>query len=492
MNGQVPSLLDRPKHERIRSKAAALREVFYEGDPLTGLERDIERMYVTEKYTKQQKYKKRNSMRFKVVWSMSDFNRLQEQKNYRMNDMEYFGTSKPTFIPFDLDDSLSHMYTHQDIMKTNKVRRIFSYFTDTKAYQRGQKRSQMQSMILLQRILMYIDSWEFVNSMDIPNDFHINHSIANMHIWLLHQRLRDFSENKFAFQLREELIDAYNTMTSQEMDEVDVLRKAKKIEDLDNYMFAIRRNFDFHFYINGKSVENPYYKVDALVWSSIFHEKVPRYSEQVYKMSEYLIQHFKYLQSLKFTDIERGEVDWSAYKVPFNYQTKVERINPPLSEEDFQREHDSPYKVKKYHYSFRLPEELTEDNLQRTYINLCTNAFFHNKDKTVREENLDLDSLTSQEREKVIYKLKKELEDMSAVADHQDSFFSPVMKSPTQTQFGIWKKNLFIPLTDQLEEQAQRKFDEQNEAKRRAKEQNLAFRQEVSGLHDIDAQDRKL
>lgn len=71
--------------------------------------------------------------------------------------------------------------------------------------------------------------------------------------------------------------------------------------------------------INGKSVDNPYYKLDALIWSSIFHEKVPRYSHQVYKMSEYLVQHYFYLKSLSFLDIEKGMVDWCAYRVPFNY-----------------------------------------------------------------------------------------------------------------------------------------------------------------------------
>ena len=89
--------------------------------------------------------------------------------------------------------------------------------------------------------------------------------------------------------MREELIDAYNKMTYNEMQDIDVLKKAKKIEDLDNYMFAVRRNLDFHFFINARSVENPYFKLDALVWSSIFHEKVPRYSDKVYKMTEYLI-----------------------------------------------------------------------------------------------------------------------------------------------------------------------------------------------------------
>ena len=70
---------------------------------------------------------------------------------------------------------------------------MISYFTDVKAFERGQKRSVMQASTLLQRMLMYIDSWEFVNTMDSPNDFHINNSIANMHIWLLYTRLRDFA-----------------------------------------------------------------------------------------------------------------------------------------------------------------------------------------------------------------------------------------------------------------------------------------------------------
>ena len=142
---------------------------------------------------------------------------------------------------------------------------------------------------MISRFLLYIDSWEFVNTMDVENDFHINHSIANMHVWLLYQRLRDFSENKYAFQLKEELIESFNKLTKAEMNDVDVLRKQKKIDDIENYLFAIRRNLDFHFFINAKSVENPYYKLDALVWSCIYHEKVPRYSEKVQKMSEYLI-----------------------------------------------------------------------------------------------------------------------------------------------------------------------------------------------------------
>jgi len=103
-----------------------------------------------------------------------------------MNDGEYFANIKPKFVPFDLDKALECMHTHQDIQKTSKIRRMMTYFTDVKAFERGSKRSNMEATTILQRILMYIDSWEFVNSMDIPNDFHINHSIANMHVWLIY------------------------------------------------------------------------------------------------------------------------------------------------------------------------------------------------------------------------------------------------------------------------------------------------------------------
>ena len=138
-----------------------------------------------------------------------------------------------------------------------------------------------------------------------------------------------------------------------------------------------------------------------------------------------------YLKSLSFTDLEKASVDWSAYRVPLNYANKVMKLNPPLTEEEFEKEHDSNYKVKKYHYSFRHPEELTPEALQKTFVNLSTAAFFHNKEKTVRAENLNLDSMNTEERELVMYNMKRELEVMSELPDQNDNFFSKVKQSPT-------------------------------------------------------------
>ena len=71
-----------------------------------------------------------------------------------------------------------------------------------------------------------------------------------------------------------------------------------------------------------------------------------------------------------------------------------------------------------------------------------------------------------------MYNMKRELEELSELPNHNDSLFT----TPTQTQFSIWKKNLFVPLADQLEEQAKRKLAEIEEAKLREQEKDLVFR----------------
>ena len=63
-----------------------MMNTFYNGDKLSDLELDIERMYISEKLEKNNNYAKQKSFRFKVNWTISDLNRYQDQRNYRMND----------------------------------------------------------------------------------------------------------------------------------------------------------------------------------------------------------------------------------------------------------------------------------------------------------------------------------------------------------------------------------------------------------------------
>jgi hypothetical protein len=75
MNGSVVPLIEKAKHDAIRQKVNALHKIFYNGDPLTAFEEDIERMYVNDKHEKVAAYNKRKSLRYKVRWSISDLNK---------------------------------------------------------------------------------------------------------------------------------------------------------------------------------------------------------------------------------------------------------------------------------------------------------------------------------------------------------------------------------------------------------------------------------
>lgn len=107
-----------------------------------------------------------------------------------------------------------------------------------------------------------------------------------------------------------------------------------------------------------------------------------------------------------------------------NYKDRVVKVNPPLSAEEFEKEYSSPYKIKKYHYNFRQEDELNEENLRKTFVNLCTSAFFHNKEKTIREEHLNFDAMNSNERQEVVFRMKKQLETLGELPITNESFFS--------------------------------------------------------------------
>jgi hypothetical protein len=74
MNGSVVSLIDKTKHDQLTEQTAALANIFYNGDPLTPYEIELERMYIDAKLTKHNEYKKRKVNRFKVKWTISDLN----------------------------------------------------------------------------------------------------------------------------------------------------------------------------------------------------------------------------------------------------------------------------------------------------------------------------------------------------------------------------------------------------------------------------------
>lgn len=238
------------------------------------------------------------------------------------------------------------------------------------------------------------------------------------------------------------------------------MRKERKIDSIENYLFAIRKNFDNHFYINGKTAENPYFKIDALVWSCIYHEKIPRYADKVYKMSEYLMRCFKLIKTLDFQQIEGGNIDWNACRIPINYEDRVIKYNVPLSEYEFKREMNTSYKIKKYHYNYRWADELSDEYLKKTFINMVTHDKLYTKnDKSVKTEDLNFDALQGEDKKEMVFRLKQKLDEYGSLPTDNPEILVDENKrtSAIASQFEIWQKNMILPLSEQLSEQHERK-----------------------------------
>ena len=125
---------------------------------------------------------------------------------------------------------------------------------------------------------------------------------------------------------------------------------------------------------------------------------------------------------------------------------------------------------------------------------MSTKALFDRKDKVVSVDKLNYDLMNSKEKEEIMYKMKQELEKYSELPLDSNKYFSSIKQgSPLATQFMLWKKNLMIPLTDQLEEQAKRKMGEIEAAKYAETQKDQAFSalSENDELYDLDAQKNK-
>ena len=140
-----------------------------------------------------------------------------------------------------------------------------------------------------------------------------------------------------------------------------------------------RNTFDHHFKKNPTTSKNPYYKIDALAWSNIYLEKVDRYSPEVYLMGEYIVKSYNYFKQLSFDDIDKGRFHFDAYRCDLDYYEKIVKINPPLSEEEFEAELDSPSVKKKFFYNY--DEEDLEMPIDVEKNNVIDHRFYRIKNK---------------------------------------------------------------------------------------------------------------
>jgi len=238
---------------------------------------------------------------------------------------------------------------------------------------------------MLLRIEDYINSIEFTHLLDLPPDFHIEFAIFNFHVWLIVRRLQR-EKSKKAELMWKCLLRSFERYTQREIMKIHLRKKNDFVKDI-NYFAEMNRNtFEKHFYSNYKTAQNPYYKVDALVWSTIFYEKVERYSDRVYLMAEYCVAHFRYINTLSVDEIYASQIDFDLYRNSLDFKEKIQEVNPPLTEEEFEEELNSENKIKSFFYnyddpSYQMPIDMDKKKaVDRRLVNLMLKV-----DRTVRK-----------------------------------------------------------------------------------------------------------
>lgn len=255
--------------------------------------------------------------------------------------------------------------------------------------------------LILSRLFILLNSEDFIKTFDCELDFYISNAILSMHLWLICQRLNDFKRSKIASDLITEILKITKSDANKEFQQVDTLRKISKFRNIEELYEEQKVNLHWHFKIYNSTADNHFYKIDGLVWSQIFREKIPRYDDRVYKMSHYLIHHFNQFKNLSLENFENFEYTFDLNCIPVNYKDKILNFNEKLDDETFMKEKFSNFQVKKYSYDYKTLKERDSKELMKTFF---TQTFYNTFDKknyslrSRRKEDQLYDELKDEER----------------------------------------------------------------------------------------------
>ena len=356
LNGDVAPMEECKKDEELRSKSVDIYRRFFFGDDLSPLELIIEKHYLVRKQLKNAVFMKTYRPMYNCTWTRSEQKRGQSVVNYMDKDLNFYDEFRFHYEP----TNASEYYKNQEkLMLINKENFLYKmrFKYDKYMYEiKGEERYNRIASTLVQRILEWVHSIEFNHVLKLPPDFHITHAILNVHIWLILNRLKNIGGQEIRYLVKI-ITESYSQITNFKVMKIHLKKKNDFIKDLNSFMKQNRNSFERHFELNPKTSVNPYHKIDALVWSAVFFEKVDRYADSVYIVAEYLMQHYDYINTLSYEDIVDGRIAWDAYRVPLDYKTKICKVNPPLSQEDFEAELNSPNENKKFFYTYEDDKE---------------------------------------------------------------------------------------------------------------------------------------
>lgn len=342
--------------------------------------------------------------------------------------------------PYMCNPTLYRQLLYDIPSKYNKIYSIYNTITSNQSKETYQINRIVNSII--SQIYSLINSELFQKEFDLKTDFYLNHSVTSVYVWLVYQRLANFIKSKIANEVINLLIKQLNSITKESFNQIDTVRRISKVSKL-NETFDNQKNvLNWHFNIYEPSRKNNYFKVDALVWTYVFREKIPRYDDRIYKFSCLIVNEYKRLKyyfdenfefylknnflnnyvsvndikdieniyninkfnsnySIKYLNEFKDKIDlkleYGIYSIPYNYKEIVLSNNSHLEKEipEYYAEFSNNYIIKKYMYNYRHSLEKNKQVLRNTlnYENEIKNLLTKNiKEISNREvdEKFDL------------------------------------------------------------------------------------------------------
>lgn len=152
------------------------------------------------------------------------------------------------------------------------------------------------------------------------------------------------------------LMAKFKRYTDINISKIHIKKKNDFAKDLESFMRLNRNTFDKHFKLDPKTSTNPVYKIDAMIWSTIYFEKVERYEKRVFRFAEYALNAQSYYKNLSYEDLQKGVFTISPWRLRPHYYELITAVNPPLTKEEFEKELDSDQPIKKFFYTYDDPD----------------------------------------------------------------------------------------------------------------------------------------
>jgi len=372
VSGRIEFMEDQSEFTQIKEKINKIVDIFYNGDVLSPLEREIERSYIILKMQKQNELMKLYASNTKlkredIFVSYSEMNKFFGHVNFRMHHPEYNFKPRPEYEKVNVEQMFYNLYEirFNSLKENSYLEKLkLRYHYRKSLIENSDHRVKFLSNYIFTQIIQYIDSWEFNNFFDLNLNFKVNLNLAILHTWFIINRLINLSLNKeipsktktYCKFLIEGLIESLINYSENNQFKFEFYNNNKDLDKVSDSKFFIKRLLDqytFHFEIFNLTKNNNFLHLPLLLNGMIFNGDYNLNDKSLNKFALYVYEHFWYFSNKSYEEIETSDFNFSIYKVPINYNDYILNRNV-LSMKNF---NSYSYFMKDYFYNENIYKE---------------------------------------------------------------------------------------------------------------------------------------